>query len=133
MLPFGINELSHFQGGRSVGRAASKGSFGARSMPFRRCGVRGEARLLTSPRRRVWWGGAPFNGIRDRSRRELRVDSGVRGTQHASRRGTPWGVKPVDNGPTSASHTADERATPAIEADVKEPAEASSQTTGASG
>ena len=59
------------------------------------------------------WGGAPFNGIRDRSRRELRVDSGVRGTQHASRCGTPWGVKPVDNGPTSASHTADERATPA--------------------
>ncbi len=63
---------------------------------------------------RVCGGGAPFNGIRDRSRRELRVDSGVRGTQHASRRGTPWGVKPVDNGPTSASHTADERATPAI-------------------
>jgi hypothetical protein len=57
--------------------------------------------------------GAPFNGIRDRSRRELRVDSGVRGTQHASRRGTPWGVKPVDNGPTSASHTVDDRATPA--------------------
>ena len=25
-------------------------------------------------------GGAPFNGRRDRSRRELRVDSGVRGT-----------------------------------------------------
>jgi hypothetical protein len=62
---------------------------------------------------RVCGGGAPFNGIRDRSRRELRVDSGVRGTQHASRCGTPWGVKPVDNGPTSASHTADERATPA--------------------
>src|SRR6266481_8532523 len=82
---------------------------------------------------RVCGGGAPFNGIRDRSRRELRVDSGVRGTQHASRRGTTWGVKPVDNGPTSASHTAAERATPAIEADVKEPAEASSQTTGASG
>ncbi len=58
--------------------------------------------------------GAPFNGIRDCSQRERRMDSGVRGTQHASRRGTPWGVKPVDNGPTSASHTADERATPAI-------------------
>src|SRR5882762_6313792 len=28
--------------------------------------------------------GAPFNGIRDCSQRELRVDSGVRGTQHAS-------------------------------------------------
>ena len=41
--------------------------------------------------------GAPFNGIRDCSQRELRVDSGVRGTQHASRRGTPWGVKPVDD------------------------------------
>ena len=62
---------------------------------------------------RVCGGGAPFNGIRDHSRRALRVDSGVRGTQHASRCGTPWGVKPVDNGPTSASHTADERATPA--------------------
>src|SRR5215475_2799847 len=77
--------------------------------------------------------GAPFNIIRDRSRRELCVDSGVRGTQHASRRGTPWGVKPVDNGPTSASHTADERATPAIYADVKEPAQASLEKTGASG
>src|SRR5215831_2613657 len=77
--------------------------------------------------------GAPFNGIRDRSRRELRVDSGVRGTQHASRHGTPWGVKPVDNGLTSASHTADDRATPATYADVKEPAQASSQTTGVSG
>ena len=77
--------------------------------------------------------GAPFNGIRDRSRRELRVDSGVRGTQHASRRGTPWGVKPVDNGSTSASHTADERATPAIYADAKEPAQASLKKTGASG
>src|SRR5262249_51498827 len=73
------------------------------------------------------------NGIRDRSRRELRVDSGVRGTQHASRRGTPWGVKPVDNGLTSASHTADERATPAIYADVKEPAQASLEKTGVSG
>ena len=58
-------------------------------------------------------GGAPFNGTRDRSQRELRVDSGVRGTQQASRCGTPWGVKPVDNGPASASHTADDRATPA--------------------
>src|SRR5262245_55456302 len=55
--------------------------------------------------------GAPFNGRRDRSRRELRVDSGVRGTQHASRCGTPWGVKPVDNVLPSASHTADEWAT----------------------
>ena len=69
--------------------------------------------------------GAPFNGIRDRSRRELRVDSGVRGTQHASRRGTPWGVKPVDNGPASASHTADDRATPVAYADDEEPAQAS--------
>src|SRR5438132_747079 len=56
--------------------------------------------------------GAPFNGRRDRSRRELRVDSGVRGTQHASRYGMPWGVKPVDNVPPSASHTADEWANP---------------------
>ena len=77
--------------------------------------------------------GAPFNGRRDRSRRELRVDSGVRGTQHASGRGTPWGVKPVDNGPTSASHTADERATPATYADVKEPVQASLEKTGVSG
>jgi hypothetical protein len=69
--------------------------------------------------------GAPFNGIRDRSRRELRVDSGVRGTQHASRCGTPWGVKPVDNVPASASHTADERATPVAYADDEEPAQAS--------
>jgi len=46
--------------------------------------------------------GAPFNDIRDCSRRELRVDSGVRGTQHASRRGTSWGVKPVDNGPAAS-------------------------------
>jgi hypothetical protein len=59
-------------------------------------------------------------GAEDEAR--LRVDSGVRGTQHASRRGTPWGVKPVDNGPTSASHTADERTTPATYADGKEPA-----------
>jgi len=66
--------------------------------------------------------GAPFNGIRDCSQRELRVDSGVRGTQHASRRGTPWGVKPVDNGPASASHTADDRATPVAYADDEEPA-----------
>ena len=66
--------------------------------------------------------GAPFNIIRDRSRRELRVDSGVRGTQHASGRGTPWGVKPVDNVPASTSHTVDDWATPAIYADVKEPA-----------
>ena len=77
--------------------------------------------------------GAPFNIIRDRSRRELRVDSGVRGTQHASRCGTPWGVKPVDNGSTSASHTADDRATPATYADDEEPAQASSQTTGENG
>src|SRR5215468_10264892 len=76
----------------------------------------------TMPFLRFLGEGAPFNIIRDRSRRELRVDSGVRGTQHASRRGTPWGVKPVDNGPTSASHTADERATPAIYADDEEPA-----------
>ncbi len=53
------------------------------------------------------------------------MDSGVRGTQHASRCGTPWGVKPVDNVPASASHTADERATPATYADDEEPAEAS--------
>jgi hypothetical protein len=53
------------------------------------------------------------------------MDSGVRGTQHASRRGTPWGVKPVDNVPTSASHTADERATPVAYADDEEPAQAS--------
>ena len=77
--------------------------------------------------------GAPFNIIRDRSRRELRVDSGVRGIQHASRRGTPWGVKPVDNGPTSASHTAADRATPVTYADVKEPVQASLKKTGASG
>ena len=77
--------------------------------------------------------GAPFNGTRDRSRRELRVDSGVRGTQHASRRGTPWGVKPVDNRLASTSHTADDRATPATYADDEEPAEASSQTTGENG
>src|SRR5215467_368041 len=56
--------------------------------------------------------GAPFNGIRDCSRRELRMDSGVRGTQHASRRGTPWGVEPVDNVPASTSHTVDDWATP---------------------
>ena len=61
------------------------------------------------------------------------MDSGVRGTQHASRRGTPWGVKPVDNEPTSASHTADDWATPAIYADDEEPAEASLKKTGASG
>ena len=61
------------------------------------------------------------------------MDSGVRGTQHASRRGTPWGVKPVDNGPASASHTADDRATPATYADDEEPAEASLKKTGASG
>jgi Alpha amylase, catalytic domain len=77
--------------------------------------------------------GAPFNIVRDRSRRELRVDSGVRGTQHASRRGTPWGVKPVDNGPTSASHTVADRATPVTYADVKEPAQASLKKTGESG
>ena len=63
--------------------------------------------------------GAPFNGIRDCSQRELRMDSGVRGTQHASRRGTPWGVKPVDNVPASASHTADDRATPVAYADER--------------
>jgi len=50
------------------------------------------------------------------------MDSGVRGTQHASGRGTPWGVKPVDNVPASTSHTVDDWATPAIYADVKEPA-----------
>ena len=33
------------------------------------------------------------------------MDSGVRGTQHASRRGTPWGVKPANNVPASANHT----------------------------
>ena len=66
-----------------------------------------------------------FNGIRDCSQRELRVDSGVRGTQHASRRGTPWGVKPVDNGLTAASHTAADRTTPVTYADDEEPAEAS--------
>ena len=60
------------------------------------------------------------------------MDSGVRGTQHASGRGTPWGVKPVDNGPTSASHTAVERAPPATYADGKEPAQASLKKTGAS-
>ena len=70
--------------------------------------------------------GAPFNGIRDRSRRELRVDTGVRGTQHASGRGPPWGVKSVDNDLASASHTADGRATPTTYADDEEPAEASS-------
>ena len=63
--------------------------------------------------------GAPFNGRRDRFRRELRVDSGVRGTQHASRHGTPWGVKPADNGPASVSHTADDRTTPATYADER--------------
>ena len=82
---------------------------------------------------RVSRGAAPFNGRRDRSRRELRVDSGVRGTPHASRGGTPWGGKPVDHGPTSASHTAEERTTPATSADEEEPAEASSPTTGAHG
>jgi hypothetical protein len=61
------------------------------------------------------------------------MDSGVRGTQHASRCGTPWGVKPVDNGPPSASHTADEWATPAIYADGKEPMQASLKKTGVSG
>ena len=68
---------------------------------------------------RYYWVGAPFNGIRDCSQRELRMDSGVRGTQHASRRGTPWGVKPVDNVPASASHTADDRATPVAYADER--------------
>ncbi len=63
--------------------------------------------------------GAPFNGRRDRFRRELCVDSGVRGTQHASRHGTPWGVKPADNGPASVSHTADDRTTPATYADER--------------
>ena len=61
------------------------------------------------------------------------MDSGVRGTQHASRRGTPWGVKPVDNRLASASHTADDRATPATYADAKEPAQASLKKTGVSG
>jgi len=61
------------------------------------------------------------------------VDSGVRGTQHASRRGTPWGVKPVDNGLTAASHTAADRTTPVTYADDEEPAEASLKKTGASG
>ena len=75
--------------------------------------------------RRYYREGAPFNGIRDCSQRELRVDSGVRGTQHASRRGTPWGVKPVDNVPASASHTAADRATPVAYADDEEPAQAS--------
>jgi hypothetical protein len=32
------------------------------------------------PLARVCGEGAPFNGTRDRSQRELRVDSGVRGT-----------------------------------------------------
>src|SRR5215510_8689152 len=63
--------------------------------------------------------GAPFDGRRDRSRRELRVDSGIRGTQHASRCGTPWGVKPADNGPASVSHTMDDRPTPATYADER--------------
>jgi hypothetical protein len=61
------------------------------------------------------------------------MDSGVRGTQHASRCGTPWGVKPVDNALTAASHTAADRTTPATYADVKEPAQASLKKTGASG
>jgi hypothetical protein len=43
------------------------------------------------------------------------------------------GVKPVDNGPTSASHTAADRATPVTYADVKEPVQASLKKTGASG
>ena len=75
--------------------------------------------------RRYYRKGAPFNGIRDCSQRELRMDSGVRGTQHASRRGTPWGVKPVDNVPASTSHTVDDWATPVAYADEKEPVEAS--------
>jgi hypothetical protein len=83
--------------------------------------------------RQFFWEGAPFNSRRDRSRRELRVDSGVRGTQHASRHGMPWGVKPGDNVPASASHTADDRATPATYADDEEPAEASLKKTGVSG
>jgi len=70
--------------------------------------------------------GPPFNGRRDSSRRELRVDSAVRGTQHASGGGTPWGVMPVDNVPASASHTVDNRATPATYTDDEAPAEASS-------
>jgi hypothetical protein len=69
--------------------------------------------------------GAPFNGIRDCSQRELRLDSDVRGTQHASRRSTSWGVKPADNVSASASHSADDRPTPATYADDKEPVEAS--------
>jgi hypothetical protein len=47
------------------------------------------------------------------------MDSGVRGTQHASRCGTPWGVKPADNGPASVSHTTDDRPTPATYADER--------------
>ena len=47
------------------------------------------------------------------------MDSGVRGTQHASRCGTPWGVKPADNGPASVSHTMDDRPTPATYADER--------------
>jgi len=57
---------------------------------------------------------APFNGTRDCSWRELCMDSGIRVTQHASRCGTPWGVKPADNAPASASHTAEARANPAL-------------------
>ena len=61
------------------------------------------------------------------------MDSGVRGTQHAPRCGTPWGVKPVDNVLASVSHTADDRATPATYADDEKPAEASLKKTGESG
>src|SRR5215831_15822185 len=65
-------------------RSTSKASFGARSMPFRRCGVLGAAPLLTSPRRRVWWG-VPMARRRTRRRRVgVRLLTKATALQHAT-------------------------------------------------
>jgi hypothetical protein len=52
------------------------------------------------------------------SPRKAHLDTDARGKRHASRSGTPRGVKPADNVPTSLSRTKT-RATPAIYADER--------------
>ena len=53
------------------------------------------------------------------SPREAHQENDARGKWHASRSGTPWGVKPTDNVPTIRSRTDKQRATPATYADER--------------
>jgi hypothetical protein len=63
--------------------------------------------------------GAPFNGARDCSQRELYMDNGIRTRQRASGVGNSWGPKPVKKRAAVAQPRVADRPSPATYADAR--------------